>query len=189
MSKIKKKTTTQKKTVPKLSKKKLKGIRSDVSDAYNNFEPALEKRALFKTSDVELGHDLVQDTFLKTLLYLQKGGKIIIMRGFLNHVLNDLIIDEYRKKKTTSLEVLLEKGFDHSFDSRERAMNIFDGQAVALLIPDLPKKYHRVMKMRYLQGLSLKEISVLTNQSQNTSAVQVHRGLNKLRTLYAESYK
>ncbi len=38
--------------------------------------------------------------------------------------------------------------------------------------------------MKYMQDLSLKEISILTGQSKNTIAVQLHRGLEKLKILY-----
>ena len=40
------------------------------------------------------------------------------------------------------------------------------------------------MKMRYIQDLSLKEMSLLTGQSRATLAVQTHRGLAKLKLLY-----
>lgn len=172
----------------KLSKLKLDVIRRDMSDAHHDFEAGLEKRALYKTNNVELGHDLVQDTFLKTLLYLQKGGNIIVMKSFLNHVLSDLVIDEYRKNKTISLDTLFEKGLDLSFEDQKVIENIFDGKQIVLLIPLLSKKYRGVMHMRYIQDLSLKEMSLITGQSQNTVAVQAHRGLEKLKILYDESH-
>lgn len=170
-----------------LSETKLTSIRSDMHIAHDSFEAGLEKRALYKTNNVELGHDLVQDTFLKTLQYLQKGGRIVVMKSFLNHILNDLIIDEYRKKKSSSLDTLLEKGFEPSGDKREQTMDIFEGKQIVLLIPLLPKKYQTVIRLRYMKDLSLKEISLITGQSQNTVAVQAHRGLEKLKTLYDES--
>ena len=173
---------------PKLSKRRQAAIRSDVTDAHGSFEPALSRRALYKTNDTETSQDLVQTTFLKTLQYLQRGGKIDIMRSFLNHVLNDLIIDEYRKNKPSSLDVLLEKGFDLNFDDRERTINILDGREAILLIPLLPKKYQSVMRMRYLQSFSLREISEITGQSENTVAVQAHRGLLKLKVLYTKEH-
>ena len=40
------------------------------------------------------------------------------------------------------------------------------------------------MRMRYVQDLSLKEIALLTGQTANTIAVQLHRGLAKLKLLY-----
>jgi len=39
--------------------------------------------------------------------------------------------------------------------------------------------------MRYVKDLSLKEISLITGQSTNATAVQIHRGLEKLKLLYA----
>jgi DNA-directed RNA polymerase specialized sigma24 family protein len=44
------------------------------------------------------------------------------------------------------------------------------------------------MRMRYVQDLSLKEMSLLTGQTENTVAVQAHRGLAKLRVLYEETH-
>ena len=83
-----------------------------LGQAHDEFEKGLNTRAFFKVSDHAIGEDLVQETFMKTWSYLVKGGKIDVMKAFLYHVLNNLIVDEYRKRKTTSLDVLLEKGFE-----------------------------------------------------------------------------
>jgi DNA-directed RNA polymerase specialized sigma24 family protein len=40
--------------------------------------------------------------------------------------------------------------------------------------------------MRYVQDLYLKEMALLTGQSKKTLAVQVHRGLKKLKELYVK---
>jgi len=40
------------------------------------------------------------------------------------------------------------------------------------------------MQMKYVQNLSLTEMSLLTGQTKNTIAVQAHRGLEKLKDLY-----
>ena len=106
------------------------------------------------------------------------------MKAFLYHVLNGLIIDEYRKQKATSLDTLIEKGFEPGVDDSEKLLNIFDGKAALLLIGQLPEKYQKVIRMRYVRLLSLKEISLITGESKNTIAVQIHRGLFKLKLLY-----
>jgi len=106
------------------------------------------------------------------------------MKAFLYHVLNNLIIDEYRKRTTASLDVLLEKGHEPNSDQSERIFNVFDGKVALLLIQHLPVKYQKVMRMRYAQDLSLEEISLITGQSRNAVTVQAHRGLKKLKALY-----
>jgi len=85
------------------------------------------------------------------------------------------------------LDSLLEKGYEPSVDSREQLVNIFDGKAALLLIARLPPQYQTVMRMRYVQDLSLKEMSLITGKSKNTIAVQLHRGLAKLKQLYKHS--
>lgn len=161
-------------------------LQTVLSVAHDRYKKALDAYAFFKVHNDETREDLVQDTFMKTWVYLIKGGKIELMKAFLYHVLNDLIIDEYRKQKTVSLDTMLEKGFEppENKSDGERLLNVLDGKAAFLLIHRLPVKYRQVMRMRYIQGLSLKEISTLTGQTKNTVAVQTHRGLRKLKALY-----
>ncbi len=160
-----------------------------LTSAHNDFSKALNAHAFFKVHDHKIGEDLVQDTFVKTWTYLVKGGKIEVMKAFLYHVLNNLIIDQYRKHKTSSLDSLLENGFEPSINNSENMINILDGKAAILLIQRLPVSYHKIMKMKYVQDLSLKEMSLITGRSKNTIAVQVHRGLEKLKLLYTPLHK
>jgi RNA polymerase sigma-70 factor (ECF subfamily) len=112
------------------------------------------------------------------------GGKIDTMKAFLYHVLNNLIVDDYRKRKTISLDALMEKGIEPSIVRTAQPFDILDGKTALLLIQRLPQRYQRVIRMRYVQDLSLQEISLITGQSKNAIAVQIHRGLEKLKLLY-----
>lgn len=161
---------------------KLKAI---LTLAHQDHEKGLKLYSFFKMHDQPLSEDLVQETFLKTWKYLVKGGKIDLMKAFLYHVLNDLIVDEYRKHKTVSLDALLAKGYETPVGHPESHFNVIDGRAAVLLIQRLPEKYQKVMHMRYVRDLSLKEISLISGQSTNATAVQLHRGLEKLKLLYA----
>lgn len=153
--------------------------------AHHDFAKALSAHALFKVNNRAMSEDLVQDTFLKTWRYLARGGKIETMKAFLYHVLNRLIIDQYRKHKATSLDSLMEGGFDRGSDDFERLFAILDGKRALLLIERLPATYQKVMRMRYVQDFSLEEMSLSTGQTRNAMAVQVHRGLSKLKMLYS----
>ena len=106
------------------------------------------------------------------------------MKAFLYHVLNNLIVDDYRKRKSISLDAILEKGVEPSVTPAIQFFNIMDGKVAILLIQQLPLKYQKVIHMRYLQELSLREISLITGQSKNAIAVQIHCGLEKLKLLY-----
>jgi RNA polymerase sigma-70 factor (ECF subfamily) len=159
-----------------------------LTKAYRDFSRGLTRFANIKVHDKALSDDLVQETFIKTWRYLQGTGKIDLMRAFLYHVLDRLIIDEYRKKKVLSLDLLIENGFELRAVDPENIFDLIDGKTLTVLINKLPLKYRSVITMRYTKDLSLKEMSAVTHQSQNTMSVQVHRGLIKLKTLHAGSF-
>ncbi len=167
------------------SKKQNKKNSEELTMAHHDYGKSLNSYAYFKLNDKATGENLVQDTFTKTWVYLVNGGKIAMMKAFLYHILNNLIIDEYRKKKnqTESLDNLLEKGFEPKEERSQHLTDVLDGKAAAGRIMELPEIYKKVMHMRFVQSLSLAEISLLTGQTKNAIAVKIHRGLVKLKVL------
>ena len=161
--------------------------RAILTIAHHDYEKALNIHAFFKVNNHAIGEDLVQETFIKTWKYLLRGGEIEMMKAFLYHILNNLIVDEYRKRKTTSLDILLEKGFEPNTGDPKKIFDILDGKAALFLIQHLPPMYQKVIRMRFVQDLSLEEMSRITGKTKNTMAVQVHRGLEKLKLLHSKT--
>lgn len=160
-------------------------LQSILDLAHHDYEKGMKSYAFFKTNDRSLGEDLVQDTFLKTWKYLVNKGKIDMMKTFLYHVLNNLIVDQYRKHKTVSLDVLIKKGFDPGSDDIKKFFELVDGKTALILIESLPEPYQNIMRMKYVKDLSITEMASLTGQSKNVITVQAHRGLQKLKLLYS----
>ena len=162
----------------------------DFEELFKTYNEILLSHARRKVSDVEIGEDLVQETYIKTYNYLVNGGKIEKMKTFLYQVLNNLIIDQYRKRKDDSLDFMFEShGFDPSFDETEKIFDKFEGENAFLLIEELPENYKQIMKMRYVEDLSLDEISLITGKTKNTVSVNLNRDLEKLRDAYKERHK
>jgi len=169
--------------------KKIKKLQTDFTKTYYDFHKKLFLHTRSKIDSFDLCEDLVQQTFLKTWLYLIKGGKIDLMKAFLYHILNNIIVDEYRKHKTTSLDAIMEKGGEPRARDPGSSADYIDGKTAMRLINILPEKYKKIMQMRYIQNLSINEIHIITGQSKNSIAVQAHRGLEKLRLLYNKELK
>ncbi|MFA5870856.1 MAG: sigma-70 family RNA polymerase sigma factor [Candidatus Paceibacterota bacterium] len=111
------------------------------------------------------------------------------MKSFLYHILNNLIVDEYRKHKTVSLDVMLTKIGVEPVSPATNLSDKLDGKVILLLVNNLPEPYKKIIHMRYVRDLSLTEMSLITGQTKNTMAVQIHRGLTKLKKLYNEDNK
>jgi RNA polymerase sigma-70 factor (ECF subfamily) len=162
----------------------LEQMNTELTVAHRDFEKKLFTHAYFKVNDKATSEDLVQNTFMKTWNYIVKGGEIKMMRAFLYHILNDLIVDEYRKRKSLSLDVLLESGYEPSAKDSMKFVDEIDSRSALSMIAQLPMKYREVMFMRFERMLTLTEISLITGMSKNTTAVQIHRGTEKLKELY-----
>ena len=158
--------------------------------AFEEYGDALFRHATLRISDRERAIDIVHDTYTKVWMYVRQGHDIEQFRPFLYKVLNNLIIDEYRKKRETSLDALLEsEGVDEgSFDdlsenTTEQLAATIDGKQALGELDKLPDEYKEVIILRFVDGLGPKEISVLIEETENVVSVRLHRGLAMLRDI------
>lgn len=159
-------------------------------DALEEYGDALFRHAFIRISDREKAVDLVHDTYAKVWSYVRTGHEVDSFRPFLYKVLNNLIIDEYRKRRESSLEALLEsEGINESsFDSLiednvESLTSTMDGDRAFDLLEQLPDEYREVVTLRFVDGLGPKEISELIEESENVVSVRLHRALKHLKSL------
>lgn len=156
--------------------------------AFDEYSNALFRHAVIRVSNRDKAIDLVHDTFTKVWSYIRSGHEIDSYRSFLYKVLNNLIVDEYRKRKESSLDALLEmEGVDEgsfedlSEDTVEALAATIDGRKAFELLAELPDAYKEIITLRFVDGLGPKEIGELTEESENVISVRIHRGLKMLR--------
>lgn len=156
--------------------------------AFDEYNDALFRHAFLRVSNRERAIDLVHDTYTKVWSYIREGYNIDSFRPFLYKVLNNLIIDEYRKRKETSLDALMEsEGIDEgSFEelaesSTEMLAATIDGRKAFELLTELPDQYREVIIYRFVDQLGPREISELIEETENVISVRIHRGLKLLR--------
>lgn len=164
--------------------------------AFEEYGDALFRHAFLRISDREKAIDVVHDTYTKVWSYVRSGHEVDSFRPFLYKVLNNLIIDEYRKTKESSLDALLEiDGVDEgSFDDLtsntvESLAATLDGKQVFSMLEELPDVYREVIILRFVDELGPKEISNLIEETENVVSVRLHRGLRLLRELIESKEK
>ncbi len=161
-------------------------------EAFQTYSDVLFRHAFFRLSNRERALDLTQDAFLKTWDYIQGGGEVQSFKSFLYRILNNLIIDEYRKHKGVSLDEMMEN------DTGEIEKRTSDGSVreteegldeetllaqIRARIPELPDTYRDVITLRYVDGFMPKEIAGMIGVSENVVSVRLHRGTLKLKAL------
>ncbi|MFT7507022.1 MAG: RNA polymerase sigma-70 factor (ECF subfamily) [Acidimicrobiales bacterium] len=156
--------------------------------AFEEFSDALFRHAFLRISDRERAIDVVHDTFTKVWAYVRNGHEVDQFRPFLYKVLNNLIIDEYRKAKEASLDALMaidgidEGTFDElSENTVESLAATLDGKKAFEMLQDMPDTYSEVIILKFVDGLGPKEIAGLLEESENVISVRLHRGLKMMR--------
>ena len=153
----------------------------------------------YKLMDEELANDVFQDTFMKIIVSLKEGrynddGKFILWAKRIAH---NLIIDHYRLKskhikvsETTyeneefSIFDLL-KETEENIEERLITNQIYDDLMKMLVF--LPENQQEVIKLRFFDGLSFKEIAEQTNTSINTTLGRVRYALINMRKIMEEN--
>lgn len=164
--------------------KTMEQSKADFIKAYDEHADALFRHCLFKVHDREIAKDILQDTFTKVWGYIAKGKEIDNMRAFIYKVLNNLVVDEYRKKKNSSLDIMAEDGFDPKAENLSKIEDVMDGERAIALLSKLDDRYKDALFLRYVNGLEISEIAEITGDAENTVSVHIHRGLKKLKELY-----
>lgn len=153
----------------------------------------------YKLLDDDLANDVFQDTFMKIIVTLKEKryneeGKFILWAKRIAH---NLIIDHYRLKAKNSKvsETTYENEEFSIFDLiREPSENIEDQLVLQQINSDLmkmlqylPENQQEVIKLRFFDGLSFKDIAEQTETSINTTLGRVRYALINLRKIMEEN--
>ncbi len=160
-----------------------KSLHADFVSAYNDFSESIFRYCYSRLSNRERALEIMQETFMNAWNYLMQGNTISYLKAFLYRTANNLIVDQYRKKKTLSLDDLHEKGFDPWLDSEEKLYYAIEGKQALRALSSINQKYHEALALRYVEGFSIKEIAAKVRETQNNVSVRIHRGLKDLRKL------
>ena len=153
----------------------------------------------YKVLDEELANDFFQDTFIKIILKLKEGkyaekDKFIL---WAKRIASNLIIDYFRVKSKyikvsdTSYE---DEEFSIFDTIKETEDNIEDRLILNQIHADLknimsllPENQQEIIKMRFYDELTFKEIAELTNTSINTTLGRMRYALMNIRKIIAEN--
>lgn len=161
-------------------------------EAFTRYSDELFRHCMLRVSDRERALEITQEAFLRTWEYVGRGNTVLEFRPFLYRTLKNLIIDEYRKQKTQSLDAMVDETEGGTIEAilppdesntLEAAIDRFEGKRALEALQKLPDAYKEVLIMRYVEGLSPKEIAASLDENENAVSVRVHRGLKKLKEL------
>ena len=153
----------------------------------------------YKVKDDDLANDFFQDTFIKIIIKLKEGkyteeDKFIL---WAKRIASNLIIDHFRVKSrhiTVSETSYMDDEFSIFDTIKETDFNVEEQLILSQTHEDLnhiivflPENQQEIIKMRFYDELTFKEIAELTNTSINTTLGRMRYALMNIRKIIAEN--
>ena len=156
---------------------------------YRKHAPGLLAYVRMRIPSEEDTEDLVVDVFMAaienaTFITLSEKEK----QQWLWRVTRNKVIDTYRRAKTRQ-NVTLEQGVDGLFEDEMtgpeyRALRQEDYSDLYAHLQSLPPLQQQILRMRFGQDLSCREIATTLGKQENAVRVTLSRSLNLLRKIY-----
>jgi RNA polymerase sigma-70 factor, ECF subfamily len=153
---------------------------------YESKSDAIFRFCLVKVSDRQQALDLTQETFLRLWQTIIEGKKLQNEKAFLFTVAYRLIVDWYRKKKSFSLDKMMENEntfFEVSDEKTNNSTIGAEGRYLFSKINELSPTNRESVYLRFVENLSPQEIGSVLNVSANIASVRINRGLDELRKI------
>mgnify|MGYP001287371675 FL=1 len=185
---------TQTKSDRDLISNYLKGDNNSFEFLLNRHKNKVFSYIISKVKNRDLAEDIFQDTFVKVINSLQKGryneeGKFL---PWMMRIAHNLIIDYFRRSNKMKnirstddfniFDILNDGARSQEEDMIRKRIHV----DLKLLIDLLPLEQKDVIKLRYFEDKSFKEIASLTNVSINTALGRMRYALINLRSLSQE---
>ncbi|MCQ2194214.1 MAG: sigma-70 family RNA polymerase sigma factor [Paludibacteraceae bacterium] len=146
--------------------------------------------------DRDLANDLFQETFIKAITTIKQGrytekGKFI---AWIMRISHNLIIDFFRRDRSentisnedSEIDLFNDcKLYDESIEDDMVREQVFAD--IVKLMEHLPDSQKEVLKMRYFENLSFKEIADTTGVSINTALGRMRYALLNIRRMAEEN--
>lgn len=155
---------------------------------YETHADSVFRQCYFRVGDRDIALDLMQEAFMRTWDYIQKGNLIENDKAFLFKVANNLIKDHWRKKKPI-LERDMEEGFLINIASTELGEDDrAEYELVLRAVDRIEPIYRDILILRYVEGYAVKEIAMELGISENNASVRINRALKKIKELLSDHH-
>lgn len=150
---------------------------------YDEFASDIFRFCLLKVATREIAQDLTQETFMRYWQQVREGKGVENDRAFLYTVARNLIIDWYRRKKDHSLDALAEGGIEFASDDHRSITQNAEVREVLAVIDKVDDDAREALLLRFVDGLSPKEIASITGDTANAVSVRLNRAIKKVQEL------
>ena len=158
-------------------------LKADFLRTYDAYSGDIFRFCSMKVTNRELAQDLTQEVFMRYWQTIREGEKMKNERAYLYTLARNLVIDWYRKKKESSLDVLTDQGIDFGNEDHRKIEESAQMNEVLKVIEQLDDDAREALLLRFVEGFTPKEIASMSGESANAVSVRINRAIKKVQGL------
>ena len=168
-------------------KELLKQVNQGENQAFEEFYGLYVKKIYrfiyYKVNAKQTAEDLTSETFCRAWQSVVRGSEIKNLKAFIYQIAHNLVVDFYAQQQKAPLELNEElKEILPAQNELGKMMTIeADVEQVKKAISQLPDISREVLIMRFLDELSISEISQALGKSKNNVYVLIYRALKAVK--------
>lgn len=159
---------------------------------YNHYLPKIFGYIFKRTGNREVTEDLVSTTFMKVFCNIKKfEHKGFSFSSWVYKIATNNLVDYYRKQgRVIEIDIETTVSLASNEKTPEEQMEDFHNKKVIKWVLDqLPKKYEKVLSLKFFAELSNSEIAETMGISPNNAGVLIHRASKSFQKKYQEYEK
>ncbi len=159
---------------------------------FNRYRDAIRKLYLQRTGNTDDADDMLQETFVKVFLNLEKYDTKFTFGQWVYTIARNVFIDHVRKRRDDLSIDLLPGGGQITpvateASPEERYINSQRGAQLQAHLSQLSPRYRKLIELRFFMEYSYEEIALHLNMPMGTVKTQIHRAREQLCKLITES--
>ncbi len=152
---------------------------------FDKYYSKIYRFIFFKVSSKEIAEDLASQTFLKCWEHLSEGNRVDKFQPWLYRIARNLISDYFRSREKEELPLIYQENSEIEEIKVDPAQNL-SREELEKIIFNLKSEAREIILLRYVEDLSIKEISKIVDKSAVNVRVIIHRAIKELQEFIIE---
>ncbi|MDP2586941.1 MAG: RNA polymerase sigma factor [Candidatus Komeilibacteria bacterium] len=154
---------------------------------FDKYYAKIYRFIFFKVSSKETAEDLTSQTFLKCWEHISQGNKVDKFQPWLYRISRNLIVDYFRSREKEELPLIYqESGENEIEDVKVDPGQNLSREELEKIIFNLKSEAREIILLRYIEDLSIQEISKIVDKSAVNVRVIIHRSIKELQQFIKE---
>lgn len=148
---------------------------------YNEYYEKIFRFVYHRVGDMHQAKDLTSEIFIKVFSSIKKYKPNGSFNGWIYRIASNYLTDFFRKKQVNQYVYLAESHYQLLSDELSIQISVEIETVINNLFETLPEEEVEILRMKFFEGLSFKDMSVILQIKESACKMKFYRLLDKIK--------